>query len=331
MLAQLAAADPWRFQFHPEVWVLVGFLTGAYIYMVRVIGPKAVPAGQPAVTRRNIGCFVGAMVMLWVASDWPVHDIGEEYLYSVHMAQHMMLSYFLPPLVLMATPEWLLRVLVGNGRFYRVVVFFTRPVVAAVLFNAIVIITHIPGVVAASVEQRPAALHAALRRRDVLVADVDAGRRPVPRAADLTDRQVHLPLHPVARADDPRRVADVRRRRGVQDLRPARCGSWGLSVVFDQQLAGAIMKTGGGIFLWAIIIYIFFKKFASGFEYGNTYRRPRPMPDAELTGDSVVDEETPLTTADVEREFAQVPPAFHRLTRGNRPGPVGPRPVTSRP
>jgi putative membrane protein len=81
---------------------------------------------------------------------------------------------------------------------------------------------------------------------------------------------------------------------------------WGLSVVFDQQLAGAIMKSGGGIFLWAVIVYIFFKKFASGFEYGNTYKRSRPIPDAELTGDSVIDEETPLTTADVEREFAQV-------------------------
>ena len=46
---------------------------------------------------------------------------------------------------------------------------------------------------------------------------------------------------------------------------------WGLSAsTDDQQIAGAIMKTGGGIFLWAVIIYIFFKKFASGFEYGNT-------------------------------------------------------------
>ena len=49
--------------------------------------------------------------MLWAASDWPMHDIGEQYLYSAHMLQHMMLSYFLPPLVLLATPEWLLRVL----------------------------------------------------------------------------------------------------------------------------------------------------------------------------------------------------------------------------
>ena len=41
----------------------------------------------------------------WFAADWPMHDIGEGYLYSVHMFQHMMLSYFVPPLVLMATPD----------------------------------------------------------------------------------------------------------------------------------------------------------------------------------------------------------------------------------
>ena len=48
------AVDPWRFQPHPEVWLLVAFLVGAYVYMVRVIGPRAVVAGQPIVTRRNV-------------------------------------------------------------------------------------------------------------------------------------------------------------------------------------------------------------------------------------------------------------------------------------
>jgi putative membrane protein len=307
MLAQLAAADPWRFQFHPEVWVLVGFLTCAYIYMVRVIGPKAVPAGQPAVSRRNIGCFIGAMLMLWVASDWPVHDIGEEYLYSVHMGQHMVLSYFLPPLVLMATPEWLLRVLVGNGRFYRVVVFFTQPVVAAVLFNAMVIITHIPGVVAASVESGPLhySLHFAVVTFSLLMWMPVVGPFPELQISPIGKCiylfiQSLVPTIPAAWLT----FADG----AVYKTYDQPIRVWGLSVVFDQQLAGAIMKTGGGIFLWAVIIYIFFKKFAAGFEYGNTYRRPRPIPEAELTGVSTVDDETPLTTADIEREFAQVPP-----------------------
>jgi putative membrane protein len=79
-------------------------------------------------------------------------------------------------------------------------------------------------------------------------------------------------------------------------------------VVFDQQLAGAIMKSGGGIFLWFVIIYIFFKKFASGFDYGNTYKRGRPMPDSELTGIDASDSEAPLTTADMERAFARSVP-----------------------
>jgi putative membrane protein len=307
MLAQLTAADPWRFQWHPEVWILVGFLTGAYIYMVRVIGPKAVPPGQPAVSRFNIGCFIGAMLMLWVASDWPVHDIGEEYLYSVHMVQHMMLSYFLPPLVLMATPEWLLRVLVGNGRFYRVVVFFTRPVVAAVLFNAVIIITHIPGVVAASVDNGPLhyTLHFAVVMFSLLMWMPVVGPFPELQISPIGKCiylfvQSLVPTIPAAWLT----FADG----AVYKTYDQPVRVWGLSVVFDQQLAGAIMKTGGGIFLWAIIIFIFFKRFASGFEYDNTYRRPQPMPDAELTGDSVVDDAMPLTTADVEREFAHVPP-----------------------
>jgi putative membrane protein len=86
---------------------------------------------------------------------------------------------------------------------------------------------------------------------------------------------------------------------------------WGLSVQHDQQLAGAIMKTGGGIFLWTIIIFLFFKRFAAGYNETNngSYRRRHPIPDAELAGHRGSDAERPLTTADVEREFARVPAA----------------------
>ena len=136
--------DPWDFVAHPEVWLLVGFLTAAYVYTVRVIGPKAVPAGQPVVTRRHLYAFGAAMALLWVSSDWPVHDISEDYLYSVHMVQHMALSFFIPPLALLATPAWLMRILIGDGGLYRAVRWFTRPVVAGVVFNGVAMLTHIP-------------------------------------------------------------------------------------------------------------------------------------------------------------------------------------------
>jgi len=308
MLAQVL--DPWRFQWHPEVWVLVTFLTGAYIYMVREIGPKAVAPGQPVVTRFNIGCFVGAMVMLWVASDWPMHDISEEYLYSAHMLQHMMLSYFLPPLVLMATPEWLLRVLVGNGRLYRSIAFMCTPVIAAVVFNAVIIITHIPGMVTASVDNGPLhyTLHFAVVIASLLMWMPVVGPFPEFQMGPLGKciylfMQSLVPTIPAAwltfaegavykSYDQPIRV-------------------WGLSVQHDQQLAGAIMKSGAGVFLWAVIIFLFFKRFASGYSAANkdSYKRPRPMPVSELTAAHETDSGQPLTTADMEREFAEMPAA----------------------
>ena len=298
MLLQAAdsvvSTDPWRFQWHPEVWILVAFLTGAYLYMVKVIGPNAVPAGGQAVTRRNVYAFVGAMVMLWVASDWPMHDISEEYLYSAHMLQHMMLSYFLPPLALLATPPWLLRILVGDGGLYRGLKFLTKPVVAGVLFNVVVMITHIPLVVNSSLDNGP--MHYSLHALVVLLSLLmwmpvvgpfqELQLSPLGKCIYLFLQSV-IPTIPAAWLT----FADgaVYKEYDI----PVRVFGW--SVASDQQLAGAIMKTGGSIFLWAIVIYFFFGRFANGYGEKQDYRRPAGS-------------DEPLTTADVEREFATSAP-----------------------
>ena len=85
---------------------------------------------------------------------------------------------------------------------------------------------------------------------------------------------------------------------------PVRVFGW--SVQVDQQLAGAIMKTAGGIFLWTIVVFIFFRRFADEYESQHDYRR-RPgtvIPDSEI----VEATEAPMTTADVEKAFAGTRP-----------------------
>ena len=79
---------------------------GAYVYAVRVIGPVVIKSG-PVITTKQRNAFVAGVLLLWIGSDWPVHDLAEEYLYSMHMFQHMALSYFMPPLVLLAIPKWM--------------------------------------------------------------------------------------------------------------------------------------------------------------------------------------------------------------------------------
>jgi putative membrane protein len=281
-------ADPWRFQANPEVYLLVAFLVGAFIYSVRVIGPRAVPAGEKVVSGSNIGCFIGAMVLLFAASTWPIHQIGENYLYSVHMLQHMMLSYFMPPLVLLATPTWLMRVLVGNGRTYRVVAFMTKPVVAAVVFNLVVMVTHIPPVVNASVQSAP--LHYSLHMVLVLTALL----MWMPVVGPLHELQLSnaaKPIYLFLQSVVPTvPAAWLTFAEGVvykHYNQPVRV--WGMSVTDDQQLAGAIMKIGGSIFLWALVVFYFFKRFATTWKEDATYRRP------------------PLTFDQVKSEFDSTP------------------------
>lgn len=293
VLAQVTEADPFRFQAHPAVWLLVVSLVVAYVYMVKVVGPHAVTPGEPVVTRRQVWCFVAAMAILWLASDWPIHDLGEGYLYSMHMFQHMALSYFMPPLALLATPAWLLRTLVGSGHGYRILRWFTRPVVAGLLFNLAVMVSHIPGVVNTSVNSSSSLIHYSVHFMVVSTSLL----MWMPVVGPLSELRIgpgatmiylfaqslvpSIPAGWLAFADG------VVYRAYDQPVRV-----WGLDPTADQQIAGAVMKTGGTIFLWTIILALWFRHFARPYkeDQANTYRR-----------------RAPLTSDDVEREFARVP------------------------
>jgi putative membrane protein len=298
--ATARSPDVWRFQPHPEVWLLVAFLIGAYVYAVRVIGPSAVPEGTCAVSRRQIGCFVGAMALLWSASDWPIHDLGEEHLYSVHMLQHMMLSYFMPPLALLATPTWLARLLIGDGRLYNAVRWLTKPVVAAVVFNTAVMVTHVPGVVNMSVQHGPLhySLHASVVLTSLLMWMPVVGPLPELRIGPAGQMvylfaQSVIPTVPAGWLTFADGVVYK-----VYDHTPR---VFGLSVTYDQQLAGVIMKVGGSVFLWTIITVIFFKRFMHNWEAQNSFATRRHVPDIEVIGHDDVE----LTYDDVERAFGE--------------------------
>ena len=87
---------------------------------------------------------------------------------------------------------------------------------------------------------------------------------------------------------------------------------WGLSVTDDQQLAGAVMKTGGSIFLWTIIVIIWFKRFSANYRQEHDYHRRPVVAAAEqpaLAAEVVADAgEDTLTFDQVEREFAKSAP-----------------------
>jgi putative membrane protein len=285
----LAAAQPnrspdvWAFQAHPEVWLLIGALAASFVYAYRVIGPHAVPAGEPRVTRRQWVWFSCGLLLMWAASDWPLHDVGERYLYSMHMLQHMVLSYFVPPMLLLATPTWLARLVVGQGRANKVLTFLTKPVVAGVLFNATVMVTHIPGLVNTAVEPGRAngllhyGLHFLLMITALLMWMPVCGPLPERRISSGASMiylfaQSVVPTVPAGWLT----FAEGAVYKAYNFASPR---VWGLSVTEDQQLAGVIMKIGGSVFLWTITTVLFFRRFMRNWEAENTsFVRMAPAP-----------------------------------------------------
>jgi putative membrane protein len=289
-----AGTDFWRWQPHPEVWVLVGGVAALALYAVKVVGPKVVPTGRAVVTRQQLAWFGLGLLLLWFASDWPMHDISEEYLFSVHMTQHMVLTYMVPPVMLLATPEWLARLVLGRGRAKRAFSFMARPVPAALVFNALLLGTHAPGVVNLSVSNPlfHYLVHTALLLSALLLW--------VPVVGPLPELRISYPaqmLYLFVTSIVPTVPAGwlTFAEGAIYSAYDVPDRLWGLTITDDQQMAGVIMKLVGGGFLWVIITLRFFQ-WAANFS------------DSDKASDQA-GPPTDLTWADVEREFDRHPPA----------------------
>lgn len=257
---------------HPDVWLLVAAFAVGYWMAVERVGRRVVAAGTPVVTRAQVLAWSLGCVALWLSSDWPVHDVAEQSMYSVHMVQHLMISLLVVPLFLLGTPAWLARwVLAPGSRRFAVVRACSRFLPAVIVFNVMLVVTHVPALVNASAENGLLhfGVHAALFCTAFVVwMPVLSPLPEIPRLSWLM-RMVYLFLQSIiptvpasflTMGDAPLYKHYV----GLTNV-------WGLSTLEDMQIAGLIMKIGAGIFTWALIATIFFRWAA------DEERRQRPQ------------------------------------------------------
>ncbi|MDG2028760.1 MAG: cytochrome c oxidase assembly protein [Acidimicrobiales bacterium] len=263
MTANMLAVNAWAFEAHPEVWLLVGGIVGLGVYATRAIGPLVVPEGQVVVTRAQKRFFLASVVLLWIAADYPMHDIAEQYLYSVHMFQHLLIAFIVPPLLLLAMPEWLARLLVlDGGATARVLRVLTKPVVAGVIFNALQVLSHWDGVVNLSSENGPfhymihlAVFFSALLMWFPVLGPLKEVHLSEPAKLIYLFLMSIVPTVPAGWLTFAEGV--------VYDAYDHDHNLWGINPTNDQQIAGAIMKVVGGFYLWTLIAIRFFKHVAA--------------------------------------------------------------------
>ena len=259
MTAALFAVDAWEFEAHPEVWILVAGIVALGWYAVRRIGPLAVADGDVVVTAVQKRWFAAAVVLLWIAADYPMHDIAEEHLYSVHMFQHLLIAFIVPPMLLLAMPEWLARLLVvDGGAVSKVLRVLTRPVVAGVIFNILQVLTHWGAVVDLSVENGPfhymihlGVFFSALLMWFPVLGPLKENQMSEPGKMLYLFLMSIVPTVPAGWLTFAEGVVY----RAYDTADPL----WGISPTDDQQAAGAVMKVIGGFYLWALIAIRFFR------------------------------------------------------------------------
>lgn len=241
----------------PSVVVGCAALAGGYLALARPL------------TARAWYFFAGVAVLLFSLVS-PLDVLGDGYLFSAHMAQHLLLILVVPPLLLLGLPATAVRRTLGRLPGARIGRLLVHPVVAWALATGIMFVWHLPALYDLAV--RDERIHVAQHLLFLGSATlfwwpvVDPGAAPgepplLPPWASL----VYLfaafgassllgiiltfapaGLYPVyVTPDDHLGILPLLRE------------GWGLSVAADQQLGGLLMWVAGGAFYLLPIIAVF--------------------------------------------------------------------------
>jgi putative membrane protein len=240
---------------HFDVWAVVVILAGGYWWAERRFRPRFAASSGPATRKQWRSWYLGVF-FIWLASDWPIHNLAEETLFTAHMIEHMIIGYIVPPLLLNGMSRWLADATLGSRWVLPWLKPLAHPVVGFFSFNIMMVAVHWPAAVNWQLEGSVTHLlyHGVLFATGVLMwLPVCSPTPAIPRLSQPMQMLYlflntllptvpasfitfsHIPLYPIY-GDGP--------------------STWGLTLVSDQVIAGIIMKIGGGFLLIGRILAI---------------------------------------------------------------------------
>ncbi|MGH2522628.1 MAG: cytochrome c oxidase assembly protein [Anaerolineales bacterium] len=228
--------------------VLLGLiaLIGAYAYGAITIRRRGLWGKE--IANRHLAFFAAGTLTLFLALTSPIDYIGERYLFSIHMVQHILLAMVAPPLLWLGIPGWMMQSALDFLRIGPVVKFVTHPALAFIAFNVALIAWHVPALYEAAL--RDPIIH--ILEHTVFIGAGLASWYPV-----IDPARQHARFHPLAQIVYlflfviPGGVLGAAFAFAQQPLYTYYTEVprvWGLTVLDDQALAGGIMWVPG----WAI-------------------------------------------------------------------------------
>lgn len=263
-------------QFEPTVWLAAVLSLIAYGLLYRRSAPDRRRAPW---SPWQVAAFVAGVAVATLALESPLDALADG-IFWAHMLQHMLLLVVAPPLLvfglppialLRATPRALRRAVVRPLARSRVLhrggAFLLHPLTAAIAFNGVLIVWHLPSLYRAAVRRPPlhAAEHACYLAAGLLLWWlIVEPRRVWPPDADLPKIVyvvvAHLPMLLLGQVFLAFAAAPLY---GGQTALEA---AWGLSALTDQRVGGAIM-VGMDILIAFTTISILFGRYLARLEH----------------------------------------------------------------
>ena len=126
----------WQWSIHPSTVIGIAALGAIYIWAANRLHR------EPSRTQKIF--FFSGLLVMFASLNGPIHDLSDDYLFSAHMVQHLLLTLLMPPLLLAGVPGFMLKGPLSH-RFVRPAArFFTRAPIAFVVFNLVIAAWHLP-------------------------------------------------------------------------------------------------------------------------------------------------------------------------------------------
>lgn len=242
---------------HTEPLLLIGILLPAWIYGL-CIGPLREP-GLKVSWWRAISFYL-SLAIIYLAVGSPLDQIGEDYLFSAHMFQHLLLMYVSPILMVIGLQPASLDAWLRKHPGIRAVLRkLLHPVLTGLLFSLVFSLWHVPSLYEAALANKTIHIieHLTIWLPSLGVAwNLFSTSSEIP-ALSYPGRLLMLFILTVAQLP----VFGILTMSG-EVLYPTY--EWApriidLSAIDDQVLGGLFMKVGGMLFVMPIFAYCFYQ------------------------------------------------------------------------
>jgi putative membrane protein len=125
-----------RWSIHPSTVIGIAALGALYLWAAKYFHREPT-SGQKIY-------FLSGLLLMFVTLNGPLHDLSDDYLFSAHMVQHLLLTLAIPPLLLAGVPGWMIRRPLAKSVIAPVARFFTRAPIAFTTFNLVIAGWHLP-------------------------------------------------------------------------------------------------------------------------------------------------------------------------------------------